>query len=99
METNFDYLLQKKEYKDFATQAVEAERGIAISPATCASSMQIVYRTSTTRDRLFSPQTDLNSFSQMIWRGIPREKSLDSLPGMSFRWRLTGEKTAFHWRG
>ncbi|MBP3198110.1 MAG: DEAD/DEAH box helicase family protein [Butyrivibrio sp.] len=36
METNFDYLLQKKEYKDFATQAVEAEKSIAISPATCA---------------------------------------------------------------
>ena len=36
METNFDYLLQKKEYRDFATQAVEAEKSIAISPATCA---------------------------------------------------------------
>ena len=31
METNFDYLLQKKEYADFATQAVEAEKSIAIS--------------------------------------------------------------------
>lgn len=36
METNFDYLLEKKEYADFATQAVEAEKSIAISPATCA---------------------------------------------------------------
>ena len=36
METNFDYLLTKKEYADFATQAVEAEKSIAISPATCA---------------------------------------------------------------
>lgn len=36
METNFDYLLSKKEYAEFATQAVEAERSIAISPATCA---------------------------------------------------------------
>lgn len=36
METNFDYLLDKKQYSDFATQAVEAERSISISPATCA---------------------------------------------------------------
>lgn len=36
METNFDYLLDKKEYADFALQAVEAEKSIAISPATCA---------------------------------------------------------------
>lgn len=36
METNFDYLLAKKEYAGFAAQAVEAERSIAISPATCA---------------------------------------------------------------
>lgn len=36
METNFDYLLEKKEYADFAVQAVEAEKSIAISPATCA---------------------------------------------------------------
>lgn len=36
METNFDYLLEKKEYADFALQAVEAEKSIAISPATCA---------------------------------------------------------------
>ncbi|MBE5926225.1 MAG: DUF4145 domain-containing protein [Lachnospiraceae bacterium] len=36
MDTNFDYLLSKTEYADFATQAVEAEKSIAISPATCA---------------------------------------------------------------
>ena len=36
METNFDYLLEKREYADFANQAVEAEKSIAISPATCA---------------------------------------------------------------
>lgn len=36
METNFDYLLEKSEYDGFAKQAVEAERSIAISPATCA---------------------------------------------------------------
>ena len=36
METNFDYLLSKAEYADFAVQAVEAEKSIAISPATCA---------------------------------------------------------------
>lgn len=36
METNFDYLLSKKEYTDFAAQAVEAEKSIAISPASCA---------------------------------------------------------------
>ncbi len=36
METNFDYLLAKKEYKGFAAQAVEAEKSLAISPATCA---------------------------------------------------------------
>ena len=36
METNFDYLLEKKKYSDFAVQAVEAEKSIAISPATCA---------------------------------------------------------------
>ncbi|MBD5532983.1 MAG: DEAD/DEAH box helicase family protein [Lachnospiraceae bacterium] len=36
METNFDYLLEKKEYADFALQAIEAEKSIAISPATCA---------------------------------------------------------------
>lgn len=36
METNFDFLLNKNEYASFATQAVEAEKSIAISPATCA---------------------------------------------------------------
>lgn len=36
METNFDYLLEKSEYVSFAEQAVEAERSIEISPATCA---------------------------------------------------------------
>lgn len=36
METNFDYLLEKNEYASFAAQAVEAEKSIAISPATCA---------------------------------------------------------------
>lgn len=36
METNFDYLLDKEEYTAFAAQAVEAEKSIAISPATCA---------------------------------------------------------------
>lgn len=36
METNFDYLLAKKEYEGFAAQAVEAERSLGISPATCA---------------------------------------------------------------
>lgn len=36
METNFDYLLEKSEYASFAAQAVEAEKSIAISPATCA---------------------------------------------------------------
>ncbi len=36
MGNNFDYLLQKKEYASFAAQAVEAEKSIAISPATCA---------------------------------------------------------------
>lgn len=36
METNFDYLLNNALYADFALQAVEAEKSIAISPATCA---------------------------------------------------------------
>ncbi len=36
MATNFDYLLEKKEYSDFAIAAVEAEKSISISPATCA---------------------------------------------------------------
>ncbi len=36
MDNNFEYLLAKKEYSSFAQQAVEAEKSIAISPATCA---------------------------------------------------------------
>ena len=36
MATNFDYLLDKREYSDFANAAVEAENSISISPATCA---------------------------------------------------------------
>lgn len=36
LETNFDYLLEKSEYAGFAAQAVEAEKSLAISPATCA---------------------------------------------------------------
>ncbi len=36
MENNFEYLLEKEAYKSFAEQAVEAEKSIAISPATCA---------------------------------------------------------------
>lgn len=36
MDTNFDYLLEKSEYAGFAEQAVEAEKSLAISPATCA---------------------------------------------------------------
>lgn len=36
METNFDYLLEKRKYAGFAAQAVEAEKSIEISPATCA---------------------------------------------------------------
>jgi len=36
METNFDYLLEKEEYKDFAAQAIEAENSLSISPSTCA---------------------------------------------------------------
>ena len=36
METNFDYLLEKPLYGDFAAQAIEAEKSLAISPATCA---------------------------------------------------------------
>ncbi len=35
MATNFDYLLKKNEYSDFANAAVEAEKSISISPATC----------------------------------------------------------------
>ena len=29
METNFDYLLKKEEYADFAKQAVEAEKSLS----------------------------------------------------------------------
>lgn len=36
MATNFDYLLFKTEYSDFAKQAVEAEQSLSISPSTCA---------------------------------------------------------------
>jgi len=36
LETNFDYLLSKEEYTEFAAQAVEAEKSLSISPATCA---------------------------------------------------------------
>ncbi len=36
MASNFDYLLEKREYSDFAKAAVEAENSISISPATCA---------------------------------------------------------------
>ncbi len=36
METNFDFLLAKSEYADFSTQAIEAEKSLSISPATCA---------------------------------------------------------------
>ena len=36
MATNFDYLCAKIEYADFAQAAVEAEKSISISPATCA---------------------------------------------------------------
>ena len=36
MATNFDYLLEKSEYKGFAKAAVDAENSISISPATCA---------------------------------------------------------------
>ncbi len=36
MATNFDYLLEKKEYSDFSNAAVEAEKSIAISPSNCA---------------------------------------------------------------
>lgn len=34
--TNFDYLVKKAEYSAFSKQAVEAERSLAISPATAA---------------------------------------------------------------
>ncbi len=36
MATNFDYLINNSEYSDFSKAAVEAEKSIAISPATCA---------------------------------------------------------------
>ncbi|MDO4492232.1 MAG: DUF4145 domain-containing protein [Lachnospiraceae bacterium] len=36
MGTNFDYLREKPEYNNFSKQAVEAERSLALSPATCA---------------------------------------------------------------
>lgn len=36
MATNFDYLCAKIEYADFAQAAVEAEKSMSISPATCA---------------------------------------------------------------
>ncbi len=36
MDNNFAYLLDKNEYRGFAQQAVEAEKSLAISPATCA---------------------------------------------------------------
>ena len=32
MATNFDYLLEKELFGEFAEQAVEAEKAIAISP-------------------------------------------------------------------
>ena len=36
MQTNFDFLVQTDRFKDFAMQAAEAERSIAISPSTAA---------------------------------------------------------------
>ena len=36
MQTNFDFLAQTDRFKDFAMQAAEAERSIAISPSTAA---------------------------------------------------------------
>ena len=36
MQTNFDFLNQTERFKDFAMQAIEAERSIAISPSTAA---------------------------------------------------------------
>ena len=36
MQTNFDFLAQTDCFKDFAMQAAEAERSIAISPSTAA---------------------------------------------------------------
>ena len=36
MNTNFDFLAKNKEFVFFARQAIEAERSLAISPATAA---------------------------------------------------------------
>ena len=36
MKTNFDYLLNEKIYDSFSNQAIEAERALIVSPATCA---------------------------------------------------------------
>ena len=36
MHTNFEFLAKTKEFSSFAGQAVEAERSLAISPATAA---------------------------------------------------------------
>lgn len=36
MNTNFDYLLKEKLYESFSNQAIEAERALIVSPATCA---------------------------------------------------------------
>lgn len=36
MNTNFDYLLKEKLYDSFSNQAIEAERALIVSPATCA---------------------------------------------------------------
>ena len=36
MNTNFDYLLENKLYETFAQQAIEAEKSLTVSPATCA---------------------------------------------------------------
>ena len=36
MHTNFDFLTKNKRFASFAQQAVEAERSLAISPATAA---------------------------------------------------------------
>lgn len=36
MNTNFDFLLKEKLYDSFSNQAIEAERALIVSPATCA---------------------------------------------------------------
>ena len=36
MCTNFDFLKQNKQYSDFADQAIEAEKSLLVSSATCA---------------------------------------------------------------